>query len=299
MPPLIECIPNFSEGRRIGIVDAIINSIEQVDGVRVLHRSSDADHNRSVVTFVGDKNTVGEAAFQAIRTASQLIDMTQHTGVHPRIGAADVVPFVPLQDATMEDCIQIARKLGQAVGGELGLPVYLYEQAAIHPERHNVAHIRRGQYEGLQEKMLSPEWRPDYGSTKVGNAGAVAIGARKALIAYNVYLNSDDVQIAQKIARTIRASNGGLVGVKALGLLVKGLAQVSMNLTDYHQTAIYHVMEAIRTEAQKYNITIAHSELIGLLPQDALIETAARYLQLQDFDASRILENRLSSQSNI
>jgi glutamate formiminotransferase / formiminotetrahydrofolate cyclodeaminase len=299
MPPIIECIPNFSEGRRIEVVDAIINSIEQVDGVRVLHRSSDTDHNRSVVTFVGDKTTVREAAFQAIRTASQLIDMSQHTGVHPRIGAADVVPFVPLQDATMEDCIQIARKLGQSVGNELGLPTYLYEQAATHPERANLAHIRRGQYEGLQEKMLSPKWRPDYGSTRVGKAGAVVIGARKALIAYNVYLNSDDVQIAQKIARTIRASNGGLIGVKALGLLVKGLAQVSMNLTDYHQTAIYHVMEAIRTEAQKQGVTIAHSELIGLLPQDALIETAAWYLQLQDFDASRILENRLSSQSNI
>lgn len=294
MSQIIECIPNFSEGCRIEVIDEIVQSIEQVEGVRVLHRTSDEDHNRSVITFVGDINTVGEAAFQAIYTASQLIDMKQHTGVHPRIGAADVIPFVPLENATMEDCIQIARKLGQRVGNELNLPVYLYGQTATHPQRENLAHIRRGQYEGLQEKMMNPEWQPDYGSTTVGKAGAVAIGARKPLIAYNVYLNSDDVQIAKQIARTIRASNGGLVGVKALGLLVRGLAQVSMNLTDYRQTPIYRVMEAIRVEAQKQDVTIAHSELIGLLPQDALIETAAWYLQLQDFDAARILENRLS-----
>lgn len=295
MPQLIECIPNFSEGRRREVIDKIVQSIEQVDGMRILHRTHDEDHNRSVITFVGDINTVGEAAFQAIDIASQLIDMRQHTGVHPRIGATDIVPFVPLEDATMEDCIKISRKLGQRVADKLNLPVYLYGQAATHPQRENLANIRRGQYEGLQEKMMSPEWQPDYGSPTVGKAGAVVIGARKALIAYNVYLNSNDVQIAKQIARTIRASNDGLVGVKALGLLVKDLAQVSMNLTDYQQTPIYRVMEMIRVEAQKQGVTIAHSELIGLLPQDALIETAAWYLKLQDFDGSRILENRLSS----
>jgi glutamate formiminotransferase len=299
MPPIIECVPNFSEGCCIEVIDAIVNAIEQVEAVRVLHRSSDADHNRSVLTFIGDIDAITEGAFQAIRTASQLIDMTQHRGVHPRIGAADVVPFVPLQDATMKDCIQIARKLGQRVGDELDLPVYLYEQAATRPERRNLANIRRGQYEGLQEKIVSPVWLPDYGSTTVGKAGAVVIGARKALIAYNVYLNSQDVQIAKHIARTIRASSGGLVGVKALGLLVKGLAQVSMNLTDYQQTPIYRVMELIRTEAQKQGVNIDHSELIGLMPQDALIETAAWYLQLQGFDAARIIENHLSAAKTI
>lgn len=291
MRPIIECVPNFSEGSRTEIIDDIVEAIAGVDGVRVLHRTSDTDHNRSVITFIGNIETIEEAAFRAIRTASELIDMAQHKGVHPRIGAADVVPFVPLQDATMEDCIQIAQKLGKRVGDELNLPVFLYEQAATHPDRRNLADIRRGQYEGLEEKMKLSKWQPDYGSTKVGKAGAVVIGARKPLIAYNVYLNSDDVQIAKQIAKKIRSSSGGFAGVKALGLLVKGLAQVSMNLTDYQQTPIYKVMDTIRDEAQKHGVSIAHSELIGLIPQDALIETAAWYLQLPELDTSRVLEN--------
>lgn len=293
MPPIVECIPNFSEGRRIDVIDALVDSIAAVDDVRVLHRTSDHDHNRSVITFAGSPQGVVLAAFNAIALAAQHIDLTQHHGVHPRIGATDVVPFVPIRDITMRDCVTLARQLGERVATELGIPVYLYEEAATRPERRNLAHIRRGGYEGLRDTIHTTERHPDYGSATLGTAGATVIGARHPLIAYNVFLDTSDVTIAQNIARTIRYSSGGMVGVKALGLLVDGRAQVSMNLTDYKHTPVHVVIEAIRTQAQTYNVQIVESELIGLIPQDAMLDAAAHYLQLQNFNPGRVLENQL------
>jgi glutamate formiminotransferase len=297
MSQIVECIPNFSEGRRMDVVDAIVKAIEGHDNVRVLHRTSDEDHNRSVITFVGTADAVLEAAFRAVRTASDLIDLEQHQGVHPRIGAADVVPFVPIEGITMEECVRLARKLGQRVGDELSIPVYLYEQAALRPERKSLANIRRGQYESLKTEITTAERYPDYGPATLGTAGASAIGARKALIAFNVFLNTDDAHIAEKLARNIRGSSGGLSGVKALGFKVRGQAQVSMNLVDYQSTPIYRVMELLRVEAAKLGVNIIRSELIGLMPQDALIETAGWYLQLPDLKAESLLENRLIEKS--
>ncbi|MGJ3238470.1 MAG: glutamate formimidoyltransferase [Anaerolineae bacterium] len=293
MSPIIECVPNFSEGRSPHVIDALTEVITAVKDVKLLHVTSDRDHNRTVMTFAGKPSAVAEAAYNAIALASKLIDMKQHSGVHPRIGATDVVPFIPLVGATMQDCIKLARRLGQKVGDELSLPVYLYEQAAIRAERRNLSLIRRGEYEALLSEISTAERYPDYGPAVMGPAGAVAIGARKSLIAYNVYLTTDDVTIAHKIARAIRGSSGGLVGVKALGLLVKGRAQVSMNLTDYEQTPIYRVMELIRLEAQKLGTQIYESELIGLIPQDALLQTVSWYLQLPDLTTEQLLENRL------
>ena len=291
---LIECIPNFSEARRPEVIDQIVAAIQSVDDVKLLDRSSDLDHNRTVLTFAGSPFGVEEAAFRAIKTASELIDLNHHTGEHPRIGATDVVPFVPLDGTSMEDCIQIAKRLGERVGNELSIPVYLYEAAATRPERANLETIRKGQYEGLRTEIESnPERQPDYGPATLGAAGATAIGARNPLIAFNVYLTTEDVEIAKKIAKAIRHSSGGLRHVKALGLLVEGRAQVSMNLTNYRETPIARVVETIRREAQRYGVGIGHSELVGLIPQEALVDAAVWYTQLDAFDKEQVLESRL------
>lgn len=298
MTQLIECIPNFSEARRPEVIDQIVAAIQSVEDVKLLDRSSDLDHNRTVLTFAGSSFAVEEAAFRAIKTASELIDLNQHTGEHPRIGATDVVPFVPLNGATMEDCIAIARRLGERVGSELGIPVYLYEAAATRPDRTNLESIRKGQYEGLKVEIeTNPERRPDFGPAKLGPAGATVIGARNPLIAFNVYLTTDDVDIARKIAKAVRHSSGGLRYVKALGLLVEGRAQVSMNLTHYRETPIARVVETIRREAQRYGVGIHHSELVGLIPQEALIDAAVWYTQLDGFDKAQVLEYRLVDSS--
>jgi len=295
MPPLIECIPNFSEARRPEVVEAIVQAITAIPGVTLLDCHSDSDHNRTVVTFVGAPQAVEEAAFQGIRKAAELIDLNKHTGSHPRLGATDVVPLVPIRDVIMADCVALARRLGKRVGQELKIPVYLYEEAAVRPERQNLENIRRGQYEGLKAEIKSnPERKPDYGPTRLGPAGATVIGARHPLIAFNVYLDTDDVSIAKAIARTIRASSGGLPCVKALGMLVEGRAQVSMNLTNYRQTPIQQVMEALRREAGKNKVEIHHSEVVGLIPQEALTQAAVASLQLKGFSADQILEQRLS-----
>ncbi|MEO0595953.1 MAG: glutamate formimidoyltransferase [Chloroflexota bacterium] len=294
MSPTIECIPNFSEGRDQTIIRGLEDIVRAIEGVHLLHSTSDHDHNRTVLTFAGDSEAVQETAFQLIKFASENIDMTTHRGVHPRIGATDVVPFVPLDGATMADCITIAQTLGKRVGDDLNVPVYLYANATTRPERKNLADIRRGQYEGLAKKIHLPEHQPDFGPAQLGTAGAVVIGARNPLIAYNVYLTTDDVSIAKNIARAIRGSSGGLVGVKALGLLVNGHAQVSMNLTDYQRTPLYQVMALIQLEAQRYGVQIHSSELIGLIPRDALTQSALWYLQLPDSAHDQILENRLS-----
>jgi len=293
--PLIECVPNFSDGRRPQVLEAILSAIQGAAPVSILDYSSDHDHNRSVVTFVGAPDDVLEAAFAAIKTAAQLIDMDMHRGQHPRIGAADVVPFVPLRGATLEQCAELARRLGERVGTELGIPVYLYEAAATRPERQNLEDVRRGEYEGLRLAIQNdPARAPDFGPAQLGKAGAVAIGARLPLIAFNVYLNTAEVEIAKQIARAVRYSSGGLRYVKALGLLVDGKAQVSLNLTDYTRTPIHRVLELIRREADRYGVRPIRTELIGLIPEDALTDAAVWYLQLSDFDPNqRIIERRL------
>ncbi|MHC1739663.1 MAG: glutamate formimidoyltransferase [Anaerolineaceae bacterium] len=292
--PMVECIPNYSEARRPEVVEAILASIRAVAGVHILDKHSDLDHNRTVVTMIGAPAAVEEAAFQSIKKAGELIDLDQHTGAHPRIGATDVVPFVPITDITMSDCIEIARRLGKRVADELQIPVYLYEDAATRPEYQNLEFIRKGQYEGLKEEIAhNPERTPDFGPAKLGTAGATVIGARQPLIAFNVYLTTNDVSVAQKIARAVRNSSGGLRFIKAMGVLVEGKAQVSMNLTHYRQTPIGRVVEMVRREAERYGVGIHHSELVGLVPQEALINAAVWYTQLDQFEPSQILESRL------
>jgi glutamate formiminotransferase/formiminotetrahydrofolate cyclodeaminase len=295
---LIECIPNFSEARRPEVVDQIVAAVQSVSEVKVLDRSSDLDHNRTVLTFAGSPAGVEEAAFRAIKTAAELIDLDQHTGAHPRMGATDVCPFVPLSGVTMDDCIAIAKRLGERVGTELNIPVYLYEAAATRPERANLENVRRGQYEGIKAEIeTNPERKPDYGPSKLPKAGATVIGARNPLVAFNVYLTTDDVDIAKKIAKSIRHSSGGLRYVKGLGLLVDGRAQISMNLTNFHDTPVARVVEFIRREAQRYGVAIHHSELVGLIPQEALVDAAVWYTQLDQFSPEQILESRLFSSS--
>jgi glutamate formiminotransferase len=294
MQPLVECVPNFSEGRRAEVLEAIAATLHAHPSVRLLDIESDADHNRSVFTLVAPPEAMVPAMFDAIKTAASLIDMDCHTGCHPCIGATDVVPFVPLRAAEMDQCVELARQLGQRVGEELGIPVYLYEKAATRPDRVNLADIRRGEYEGLKGGIASdPNRWPDFGPAQVGSAGATVIGARAPLIAYNVFLTTDDVEVARRIARSIRNSNGGLRYVKALGVLVKGKAQVSMNLTDFHRTPIHQVVELIRREAARYGVAIESSELIGMIPQEALLDAAVWYLQLDNYDPGMVLENRL------
>ncbi len=293
---LIECVPNFSEGRRPEVIQKIVSAIDSVAGVRVLHQTSDPDHNRTVVTFAGDMGAVEEAAFRGIAEAAHLIDMRQHQGVHPRIGAADVVPFVPLEGATMEDCVQLAHRVGRRVADELNISVYMYAEAATNPTRRDLADIRRGQYEGLAISIQNdPARKPDYGPAELGSAGATAIGARGPLIAFNVYLSTDDVQIARAIARAIRHSSGGLRYVKAMGVPVRGRAQVSMNLTDFTRTPVYRVVEMIRREAARYGVTIVSSEVIGLIPQSALFDAAQWYLQIEGDVAQQVLEGALAT----
>jgi glutamate formiminotransferase len=291
---IVECVPNFSEGRRQEVIDRIVAAVEQVPGAQVLDVQSDLDHNRSVVTIIGAPQAVAESAFQGIATAAELIDMNHHRGGHPRMGATDVVPFVPVRGVTMEDCVALARQLGERVGTALGIPIYLYEEAASRPDRHNLADVRRGEYEGLREEIsTNHDRRPDFGPAVMGTSGATAIGARPPLVAFNVYLSTHDVTPAKAIARAVRHSSGGLRFVKALGLIVEGQAQVSMNLTDYRRTPIHRVLELIRSEAARYGLHVTRSEIVGLLPAEALIDAAQFYLQLTGFSPSQILENRL------
>jgi len=295
MSTVVECVANFSEGRRLDVVDQIVSAIASIDGTSVLGYESDRDHNRSVVTFVGDRTAVINSAFEGIATASQLIDMDMHSGQHPRIGATDVIPFIPLENMTMQDCAKMAHDLGKRVGDELNIPVYLYGEAATRADRVNLADIRRGGYEGLKDVIaIDEKHAPDYGASQIGKAGATAIGARGFLVAYNMYLNTDNVDIARKIAQAVRGSSGGLRYVKALGLLVDGKAQVSMNLTDFTQTPVYHAVEMVRREAQRYGVMVERSELIGLLPQSVLLDVAKWYLQLDNLTPERVLEWQMS-----
>lgn len=293
---LVECIPNFSEGRDPSVVEEIQAAILSVSGVTMLDQHSDRDHNRTVMTFVAAPEQAGEAAFLGIAKAAELIDLNQQEGEHPRIGATDVVPFVPISGVTMKDCVALAGALAERVSSELGIPVYLYEEAARVPQRVNLENIRRGEYEGLKEAIQTdPARAPDYGPRSLGPAGATVIGARAPLVAYNVYLTTDDVSIAKKIARAIRHSSGGLRYVKSIGLEVDGRAQVSMNLTNYRKTPIARVFELIRREAGRFGVSIHQSELVGLIPQDAMVEAARWYLQLDQFEEDQLLENQLAA----
>jgi glutamate formiminotransferase/glutamate formiminotransferase/formiminotetrahydrofolate cyclodeaminase len=299
MPKIVECVPNFCEGRNSATIQALTAAVESIPGVRLLDRTSDPDHHRSVLTFAGDPDAVLEAAFQAVRIATKLIDLRNHTGVHPRIGATDVVPFVPIQDSTMEDCVQLAHRLGERVGAELLIPVFLYEQAARHPDRTKLETIRQGGLSGLGARMATDRnWHPDFGPPHLHDtAGAIVIGARQPLIAFNVNLNTADLNIAKTIARTIRHSKGGLPCVKAIGVALasRGIVQVSMNLTDYRITSMAAAFRAVQTEAAKVGVEIVESELIGLVPQAALDQAASSLLQIGHFDPTQILETRLTS----
>jgi glutamate formiminotransferase len=286
---LIECVPNFSEGQDAGVVAGIGEAIASIPGVRVLRSEMDPDHNRSVITFAGPRERVGEAAFAAIRTAVERIDLRRHSGVHPRMGAADVTPFVPLSGATLADCVEIARRTGERVWNELGVPVYFYEAAARSPERAPLQNVRRGGFE-------HPALEPDLGGPALHpSAGACIIGARKFLIAFNVNLKTDDLSVAREIARKIRASSGGLPALKAIGVALasRGMVQVSMNLTDFERTPLDVVLGAVRAEAAAHHVEIAGVQYIGLVPRKAIEDAASRDAEWLRFDAGLILENRL------
>jgi len=299
MAKIVECVPNFSEGRRPEVIEAILAEIKSVPGVLLLDREMDADHNRAVVTFVGGPEEVKAAAFKAIAKATELIDMEKHRGEHPRMGATDVVPFIPISEVTQQDCVLLAEQLGGQVGEKLQIPVYLYEAAARRPERQNLADVRRGEYEGIKaEIQTNPDRKPDFGPAKMHpTAGAVAIGARMPLIAFNVYLGTPYVGIAKKIASAIRFSGGGLRYCKALGFEIKERrqAQISMNLVNYKKTTIFRVFEMIKAEAERYGVPILSSEIVGLTPQDALLDVAEYYLRLENFKKDQVLENKLMS----
>ncbi len=292
MPQIVEAVPNFSEGRRPEVVDALVAAI-QAPGVLLLDASADADHNRCVLTVAGEPAAVLEGLFRATQKAAELINLHEHQGAHPRIGATDVMPIVPIEKITLAECVALARQLGQRIGAELELPVYLYEAAATRPERVRLPDIRRGEFEGLLASIHTPERTPDFGPARVGPAGAVVVGARPFLIAYNVYLATADVAVAKSIAKTIRESSGGLPAVRALGLLVDGQAQVSMNLVDFQQTPVHVAFDAITRLAAEQGVAVDRSELIGLAPQAVMLQAAAHYLKLPDFDASRLVEEAI------
>jgi glutamate formiminotransferase / formiminotetrahydrofolate cyclodeaminase len=294
MTALVECVPNFSEGRRAAVVREIVDAMRAVPEVWILDVQSDPDHNRAVVTMAGTLTALPEAVYRGIEVAAARIDMEAHRGVHPRLGATDVVPFVPVRDVTMAECVTLAHELGARVGAELGLPVYLYGHAALRPERVGLEAVRRGEYERLKREIgVDPARAPDFGPAEVGRAGAVVIGARPFLVAFNAYLDTDEVSTAKRIARAIRHSNGGFRYLKAMGVLVAGQAQVSMNFTNVEATPLHRVMAAIRREAARYGTTVTHTELVGLVPERALIDAARWHLQLDIFEPDQVIERRL------
>jgi glutamate formiminotransferase / formiminotetrahydrofolate cyclodeaminase len=293
---LVECVPNFSEGRDPAIVDAIVNAMK-IDGVHLLDREMDADHNRCVITIVGDREAIAEAAIRGVGKAAELIDLTKHQGAHPRMGAADVVPFIPIDGVNLQDCVAISRGVAEEIWKRFQIPTYLYEAAAQVPERQNLENIRRGQFEGIRAEIgTNPARKPDFGEARVHpTAGATVVGARKFLIAYNIFLNTTNVDIAKSIAKSLRFSSGGFRYVKAAGFSVRGLAQVSMNLTDFEQTTMARVFEFVKREAARHGVMPLSSEIVGLIPKKALEEAAEWFLQIENFDSSLILENRLAA----
>jgi len=295
---VVWCVPNFSEGRRQEVIEAIVGEIKAVEGTRFLDADPDADHNRVVVSFVGTREAVAEAAFRAAARATTLIDLNAHKGEHPRMGATDVVPFVPVSGVTMEQCVELSRLVGRRIGEELKIPVYLYERSATRPERENLADIRKGEFEGLRDRIGSdPAMAPDFGPARIHpTAGAVAVGARPPLVAFNVNLGTANIKVAKDIARAVRHQTGGFRYVKALGFEIKerGIVQVSMNLVDYTKSPVFRVFEAVRREAARYGVPVLGSEVVGMVPLEALVDVAEWYLQLEAFDKDgQVLERRI------
>ena len=298
---LIECVPNFSEGARPDIVEAIVAKVRAESPARILDLQSDASHNRSVLTLAGDPDSLFKAVLALVGACLTVIDLRTHRGEHPRMGAVDVIPFIPLEGATIKDCVALAHRVGEAIAKAHHVPVFLYEDAASAPHRKGLEDIRRGQFEGLAAKLKDPQWQPDFGPSEPHPSfGAVVVGARMPLIAFNVNLNTDDVEVAKKIAKGIRHSTGGYRFVKAMGLVVdingRKVAQVSMNMTDFTKTPLFRVMETIRNEAARYGVAISGSEIVGLVPTQALIDSAEHYLQLTGFSNAQVLETRLRSE---
>lgn len=293
---LMECVPNFSEGRNKDAIEKIADCFRGKDGVKLLDYSANEDHNRSVFTVVGEPDALKSAVLAAVGTAQKLIDLTKHTGEHPRMGATDVVPFIPIKNVTEADAVALSKEVGEEMWKKYGIPVYLYEKSASAPNRQNLAEIRKGQFEGMAQKMKQPEWKPDFGGDAPHpTAGVTAVGCRMFLVAFNVNLDTSDVEIASKIAKRVRFIGGGLRYVKALGIKLeqRNIAQVSMNLTDFTRTPIYMALETVRMEARRYGVNVIGTEVIGLVPQQALADCAEYYLQIEDFKSNQVLENNL------
>lgn len=296
MAKIVQCVPNFSEGKDKMLIERIIDEIRKVEGTKLLDYSMDKDHNRCVVTFIGTPEAVEEAAFNACKKAAELIDMSKHKGEHPRMGATDVIPLIPISEVTMEECVEMSRRLGKRIGEELGISVFLYEKSASAPHRENLASIRKGQYEGMNEKMKDEKWKPDFGPDTLNvKSGATAVGARMPLVAFNVNLDTNNLEIANKIARSVRGRSGGFTACKALGVEIKerGIVQVTMNMVDYNSTPLYRVFDMIEREAKRYGVNIIGSEIVGLVPMMALINCADYYLRLENFREDQILEKRI------
>ena len=296
MNRIVECVPNFSEGRDLEKIEKIVDKFRAKAGVKLLDYSNDEDHNRLVVTVVGEPEPLRDAVLEAIGVAVELIDLNKHQGQHPRMGAVDVVPFIPIKNVTMEEAIALSKEVGGEVAKRYNLPVFLYEKSASAPHRENLAAVRKGEFEGMAEKIKLPEWQPDFGpAERHPTAGTVAVGARMPLVAYNINLSTDNLEIATKIAKNIRHINGGLRYVKAMGVELKerNITQVSINMTDYTRTALYRAFELVRIEARRYGVIILGSEIVGLVPMEALIDTASYYLGLENFSMRQVLESRI------
>ena len=297
MARIIECVPNCSEGRNKEVIEYIADAVRAVPGVVITDYSSDESHNRSVFTIVGDPDQMAEAAFQFAKACVEKIDMTKHEGAHPRMGAVDVIPFTPVKDVSMEECIELSKKVAERIWTELGMPVTLYEESCTAPHRRNLAAIRKGQFEAMPEKLKDPQWHPDYGNQEIHpTAGIVAVGARFPLVAFNINLSTSDIEIANKIAKTIRESSGGMKWIKAIGVMLedRNIAQVSINMINYPKTPMYRVFENVRFEAERYGVQIVGSEVIGVVPMDAMIDAAEYYLKVENFDKdSQVMEKHL------
>ncbi len=297
MSKIIETVPNFSEGRRVEVIREIVEAVGKTPGARILDISSDADHNRSVLTLAGNEEQVRASVLKLFEAAIARIDLRNHRGEHPRLGAVDVVPFVPVKEATMADCVRLARSVGEEIASRFGVPIYFYEEAATAEHRRNLADIRRGEFEGLARKMKDPLWAPDFGPAEPhSSAGASVVGAREFLIAFNVNLGTPDVEIAERIARAVRHSSGGLRYCKAMGVALseRRIAQVSINMVNFKKTPLHRVVEMIKAEAARFGVNVVGSEIVGLVPNDALLSVAEFYLRLEGFDPSQVLENRLA-----
>ena len=297
MAKLVECVPNISEGRNTEVIEQIVDTVREVKGVVLLDYSSDPSHNRTVITFLGSPDGVMKAAVALAKKAAELIDLTKHVGEHPRMGAVDVIPFIPIKDVTMAECVELSKLVGERVYKEAKMPVFLYEQSATAPHRVNLAAIRKGQFEGMAKKVQEKEWEPDFGGRTIHpTAGVVAVGARMPLVAFNINLSTSDVEIANKISKIIRKSSGGLDCVKALGVMLeeRNVAQVSINMTNFHVTPLYRVLELVKAEAARYGVHVIGTEIIGLAPMQALVDSAEYYLQIESFDFNKqVLENHI------